>query len=349
MGDYAYINARVRALRGDLLDQRAYEQLLVQPDIPSARDCLARTVYGKRVGDIPGGAPIMVLEEWLREEWSRTVSKLHRMTEGRSREHLEVVLGRWEVENIKAILRGKRADIGISEILATVLPTGLFDGPALAELARQPSIQAIVDLLTTWRSHYARPLREALRAHRELKGLEPLELALDHYYFEDAMRRLEEGNHSALLLRKLIGLLIDRVNLLTAFKIFSGGATSRSEIPNYFIKGGIHLPIQVYDALVRAQGLMEVIEVIRKTPYSSSVKGLEGEQRGIPSSLRLERGLDQIILERVRAMGSSDPLGIGLLVGYLLQKYHEVGNLRMILRAKAYGMYSEDVRSLLVM
>ena len=65
--------------------------------------------------------------------------------------------------------------------------------------------------------------------------------------------------------------------------------------------------------------------------------------------MRLERGLEQIILERARAMSSSDPLSIGLLIGYFLQKYHEVGNLRMILRAKAYGVYPEDVRSLLVM
>jgi V/A-type H+-transporting ATPase subunit C len=271
------------------------------------------------------------------------------MTEGRPREHLEILLGRWEIENIKTILRGKKADIGIAEILGSVLPTGVFDEAALAELARQPSIQAIVDLLTTWRSPYAKPLRRALKAQRELKGVESLELALDHFYLEDSIRRLKGGDHNASLLRKLMSLLIDKVNLLTAFKISSQGVASLPDIPNYFIDGGAHVPIQVYDAMVRARDLREVVETIRKTPYAEAVEGLEREQGGVSPSVRLERGLDRIILHRVKAMSWSDPLGIGLMAGYLFEKYHEIGNLRIILRSKTYDMYSEDVRSLLVL
>jgi vacuolar-type H+-ATPase subunit C/Vma6 len=95
--------------------------------------------------------------------------------------------------------------------------------------------------------------------------------------------------------------------------------------------------------------LREVVELIRKTPYSGIVEGLEREQVGIPTSVRLERGLERIILDRARVKGSSDPLGVGLMIVYLWQKYHEVGNIRIILRAKTYDMYPEDVRSLLVM
>jgi V/A-type H+-transporting ATPase subunit C len=348
MDDYAYINARVRALRSELLGQRVYEELLALPDLRAVRDYLAHTAYGTGSGEVPEPIPIQTLEEWLRGHWSRTLAKVYRITDGQPRELLEILLGHWEVENIKAIIRSKKADIGVSEILATVLPVGVFDEASLAELARQPSIQAIVDLLTTWRFSYAKPLRIALRGQKELKGVESLELALDHYYLEDAMRRLKDGNHNASLLRKLMGLSIDRVNLLTAFKISSQGVAFLPNIPNYFIQGGDHVPIQVYDAVVRARGLREVVETIRKTPYVDSVEGLEREEGGVSPSLRLERGLDRIILHQAKAMSWSDPLGIGLMASYLLQKHHEVSNLRIILRSKAYDMYPEDVRSLWV-
>ncbi len=349
MDDYAYINARVRALRSELLSQRAYEELLALPDLRAVRDYLGRTAYGMGPGEVPERTPIQVMEEWLRDHWSRTITKVYGMTEGQPRELLEILLGRWEVENIKAILRGKKADMGMPEILAAVLPTGIFDEAALAELARQPSIQAMVDLLTTWRSSYAKPLRMALRGQRELKGVEPLELALDHDYFEDAIRRLKSGDHNASFLRKLIGLVIDKVNLLTAFKISSQGVATLSEIPKYFIEGGEHVTVQVYDAMVRARSLREIVETIRKTPYADAVEGLEREQGGVSPALRLERGLDRIILYRVKAMSWPDPLGIGLMAGYLFQKYHEISNLRIILRSKIYDMYPEDIRSLLVM
>jgi V/A-type H+-transporting ATPase subunit C len=348
MDDYAYINARIRALRSELLGQRAYDELLALPDLRAVRDYLGRTAYGMGPGEVPARTPIQSLEEWLRGHWSRTITKIYGMTDGESRELLEILLGRWEVENIKGLLRGKKADRGIPEILAAVLPTKVFDEASLAELARQPSIQSMVDLLTTWRSSYAKPLRIALRSQRELKGIEPLELALDHYYFEDVVRRLKRGDHNAGLLRKLMGLVIDKVNLLTAFKISNQGVASLSEIPKYFIEGGEHVPIQVYDAVVRAQGLREAVETIRKTPYAESVEGLEREQGGVSPSVRLERGLDRIILHRVKAMSWSDPLGVGLMACYLIQKCHEISNLRIILRSKVYDMYPEDVRSLLV-
>jgi V/A-type H+-transporting ATPase subunit C len=349
MDDYAYINARIRALRSELLSQQAFEELIALPDLRAVWDYLGHTLYGRESAEIQEGPSIQVLEERLRNHWSRVVAKVHRVTEGRPREHLEILLGRWEVENIKSILRGKKADIGIAEILGSLLPAGFFDQASLAELARQPSIQAIVDLLTTWRSPYAKPLRRVLKAQRELKGVESMELALDHYYLEDAMRKLKGGDHNASLLRKLMGLWIDRINLLTAFKISSQGVASLSDIPNYFIEGGEHVPIQIYDAVVRAHSLMETVEVIRKTPYASAVEGLEREQGGITPSVRLERGLERFILEKVKAMSFPDPLGFGLMAAYLFQKYHEIGNLRIILRSKTYDMYSEDVRSLLVL
>jgi V/A-type H+-transporting ATPase subunit C len=350
MDDYAYINARIRALRSELLGQRAYEELLTLPDLHAVRDYLGRMAYGMAPGEVlEHHTPIQIMEEWLRNHWSRVVMKMYGMTDGQPRELLEILLGRWEVENIKAIFRGKKADMGMPEILAAVLSTRVFDEASLAELARQPSIQAMVDLLTTWRSTYARPLRTALKGQRELKGIESLELALDHYYLEDAIKRLKGGDHNASFLRKLMGLVIDKTNLLTAFKIASQGVASPAEIPEYFIEGGEHVPIQIYDAVVRARGLREVVETIRKTSYADVVEGLEREQGGMSPSSRLERGLDRIILHRVKAMSWSDPLGIGLMAGYLFQKYHEISNLRIILRSKIYDMYPEDVRSLLVM
>lgn len=348
MDDYAYINARIRSWRGGLVDRQTYEAMQGQPDVSAVRSFLSPTIYGKRFEDIPAD-DVGALEEALRREWSQSVLRLHRITDGLPREHLEILLGRWEVENLKAILRGKRADIGVSEILATVLPTGIFDEAALAELAQQPSIEAIVDLLTTWRAPFAKPLKAVLKGQRELKGLESLELALDHYYFRDAVGRLEEGGPDAALLQWVIGLMIDKVNLLTVVKISREGVATPSQIPHYFVEGGKYISLALYHSIIGAKEQREILELIKKTPYSGVVERLEREGEGILLSVRLERELERAIMDKVRVMSHFDPLGIGLMIGYLFQKYHEICNLRILLRAKAYDMYPEDIRPLLVL
>jgi V/A-type H+-transporting ATPase subunit C len=349
MDDYPYINARIRAMRADLLGAEIYDGLLGLPDIERVRDALGTTLYGKALGEAAGRVSIVVMEEGLRHEWLRAVQKLHGIANGRPGELLEILLGRWEAENLKAILRGKKADAGMTEIMAAVLPTGVMDEAALAELARQPSVQGVVDLLATWRSHYARPLRRVLKSQHELKELEPLELALDHYYFENAIAKLEDPDQNTRHLRQFMGLLIDRVNLLTAFKISTGGGASRSDVLSYFLPGGGDLPITVYSDMTRARNPGEMIEAARKTQYLDILQALERERRGVPASAWLERELDRFVLKKARAMGLSDPLGIGLMISYLHQKYHEIGNLRIILRGKAYDMYPEDIRAMLVM
>jgi V/A-type H+/Na+-transporting ATPase subunit C len=348
MDDYPYINARIRAMRSDLLAPRFFDDLLSLPDAASVGHSLVNTVYSRVVGDLSAHDPVSGLEGGLRQEWSRAVNKVHGMASGKPRELLEIFLERWEMENLKGILRGKKAEAGVAEIMTGVLPTGILGEGALAELARQPSLQVVVDLLATWRSHYAGPLKKAMKSRHELNELEPLELALDRDYYENAVKNLEGGSRQGRLVRPFMGFLIDRVNILTAFKISTGGGTTRPETARYFLEGGLDFPFTVYSRIVQSRDIREMVDSARNTSYGDLFQGLEDTQRRLPSSAWLGGELDRRVLHRAKSVGLKDPLGMGLVVGYLFQKYHEIGNLRIILRGMNFEMYPEDIRSLLV-
>ncbi|MHB8481954.1 MAG: V-type ATPase subunit [Nitrospiria bacterium] len=347
MDDYAYLNARVRSLRYDLLGNRVYEELMNLPGVSSAGEILGKTVYGKCLPDSPEFPSLNQLEEGLREEWVRTANKIYQMTGGVARVYLEVLMGLWEVENLKTILRGKTHHFGEREILSALLPIGSLNQPALAELVRQPSVEGIMDRLAAWRSPYTKPLRKVLKGQPELKSLYSLELFLDHYIFEDTVKKLKNGDQEAVLFGRLIGLIIDKSNLLTAFKLFREKTDSRFNSMDCFIQGGNHLNLGIFQEIIKTDNLNNVVEIIKKTPYSEAVRELNTEG-GILPALRLELGLNRLILRRARRMGIDEPLGFGLIAGYLLQKYYEGINLRVILRTKAYGMYDSDIRSFLV-
>lgn len=351
MGDVPYLNARLRAWRANLLTIPLYETLLHLSDLGGLREALERTVYGKRFDTLPADAAVARLEELLRNEWSQTVARLRRIAGEVPGAVLDIVLGRSEVENLKTILRGKQAKIGSADLVAALLPAGSLDEAALAELARQPSAEAIVALLAAWRSPYARVLKAALREAREHRlesALGGMELALDRFYFSSARERLGGEDQQSRLVRAWLGLLIDRVNLHVAFKLFGVGAGA--EMERLFIDGGSGAPLSCCRAVARAHDLGEAAQALEGSRYGALAPELMEE---LPEGrflrwARLERSLDRLILGRIRLMARADPLGIGLLLDYLPRKYQEIVNLRLLLRAKVHGIASEEARLLLV-
>lgn len=347
MDDYGYVNARIRALRHDLLSREVLGELAGAPDLISARRRLEATAYGPGLLGVPSDAGIEALEAWLRREWTRSIQRLYGFTDGGTRADLELFLRRFEVENLKAVIRGVQAGVGQTEILASVLPTGIFDESALAELARQPSVRSIADLLFTWRLDWARPFRKTIGRDPDLRSLEPLEVALDRFYFESTILRLETLGDSAASLAPLVRLFIDRANLLTASKISSHGVLLGAEAVRYFIEGGETISRTEFEAIAQARDAEAFAGRVARTGFSEIAPRL-GQESAVSSTVRLERLCDQVVLDRANRIGRSDPLGPGLMVAYLFSRHHEITNLRLVLRAKAYQMYADDVGLLFV-
>jgi vacuolar-type H+-ATPase subunit C/Vma6 len=65
----------------------------------------------------------------------------------------------------------------------------------------------------------------------------------------------------------------------------------------------------------------------------------------LPTDLvAFERELDLYIARKLRARYLGDPLGLGIVIGYLAMKSSEVANLRLIARGKVLGLPREAVR-----
>ena len=79
------------------------------------------------------------------------------MSDGDPRESVTMLLGYWDAYNLKTILRGKQFLLSPEEIVRSLIPAGYYDEPALWELARQPSLRAVAELLLTWRTPHAAP------------------------------------------------------------------------------------------------------------------------------------------------------------------------------------------------
>ncbi len=338
MDDYAFVMARVRALRRRLRPAAVLVRLALAPGRPPVRELL----------DLPADSTAAAVEDRLRAEWGEAVARLRGFTSGLARAHFEAFLVTREADNLKAILRGIRAGASWTEIHGATLPAGDLEEAALAELARQPDAEAVARMLASWRSPWAAPLRLALPGHREAENPAEVERALDRH----ALQRVtalagEDRAEGAEFLRAWAGLLADRANLRTALARLAAGAAPGPPERD-FLTGGGRIGPEAFGRLAAARSFGELADVLTAGRWKEAGEALRGGAAGLSPATRFERALDRIVLRRVRALARRDPVGPAGLALYLLEWQHDVGNLRVLLRAGDYGMDPEDRLGLLV-
>lgn len=354
MDDYAYLNARVRAMQSRLLGREEYDALLAQDTTGGIVENLRGSPYAEaleRVVAAPGTRarpdPEAQFDEALRRDLTGTFAKLRHLASDRIRELLEAVLFRWDVYNVKTVARGKRAAAPIDEMLAATFPVGILDDIALAELCRTASLAAVVETLATWRMPLARPLREAFQRLGETESLHPVEFELDRFTFVHAFAVAADGDANDAVLRSYVRLLVDRTNLLTALRYLQERTSlSPLEAAHCFIEAGGRFTRSHYDNLVAARDLRHGLSLLAGSPFGWPIGIFSGDE---PLSLpRIERRLDHWVLRHASILARPEPLGVGLVILYTEQKINEVRNLRMIMRGKALGMGTEAIEEWLI-
>jgi len=354
MDDYAYTNARIRAMKGKLFDRPWYEALVAQETnealVESLKDSpyagvLERTI--EKIVAIPRPEASIRIDEALRRDLVWALSKLRRITSDRPRELMEALLIRWDSYNIKTVLRGKRAHARIEEILSSTFPVGVLDEVALAELTRAPTLQAIAATLETWRVPFARPLRRGLKLLEEADIFQPLEFELDRFTFVEALKMVADGDDNDQVVRDFLRRLVDKANLLTALRYLEErSALSPIEAGRHYLEADGRITRTHYQTVVGGRDLRHGLSLLADTPYRW-LAGSFTEQEPVSLS-RVEWRLDRWLINEAIALARRDPLGIGVAMAYVEQKINEVRNLRMTMQGKALGMGPEQIMEWLI-
>lgn len=220
MPDWGYVNARLRGMKTRLITAAEYEKMLKAADL---RD-LAAFVATTGIKPALEAAQIRhegleALEAAFKSDFTAACRKVLSMSEGEQKKLIGILLRRWDVFNVKTILRGKHSNTSPVELLRTVVPAGEFDALALQEMASQPGVKEVVDLLATWGSPLAEPLVENLEAYFSDKNLLRLELALDKFQFTRALKETAGPGSNKRLVRELLRSEIDLANIMAKIRL----------------------------------------------------------------------------------------------------------------------------------
>lgn len=340
MGNYPYVTARVKAKKALLLKPEVYDRLL-QMSIPGIARFLGEGQYSEEMvalGTRYDGVDLV--EMATRDNLAKVFTQIIEFSEGPLQEMIAGFLDRWDVWNIKTVLRGKFYGAPASEIAEDVVPAGSLSRSFLESLAEMEELEEIITALQD--TPYGHLLVGLPASLETLPSLAPYEDLLDKVFYENLLAAVPPATEPTKLFHNFVRSEIDVVNLKTLLRTRGLDAVEERQI---FIGGGRTFTV---DELRELAGLEwpALLERLRDAPFHEVL--VPHLQEDPPRLDRGVRALERWYLQQAGRGANLHPLSVIPVLSYVIGKTTEVENLRIIARGKAAGLETDRIRELLV-
>jgi V/A-type H+-transporting ATPase subunit C len=335
---YAYGTARVHAMKVKLFPKETYAKLLVM-DLPEIARFIEESEYKAEVDELARTYSGIDLVEFATHlNLARTFTKLMEMTMGEPHDLIVEYLRRWDIWNIKTILRGKTYGASDEEIVRILVPSGELSREFLQTLVRKPSVEEVIAALKG--TVYHDLIKDIDYTESSMK----VEDELDKFYYARMVDFVSRIGGSSLYLT-VIKMEIDVANLKTLFRLKNAGI-SGSRVLEYVIPSGLYLSDKEIETMAEAP-FDEFVALLSKYRYWSAISDIVTQRMGSLSKIELR--LNKYLNEHVWGISTFNPLTVLPMLGYMLSKDAEVDNIQAIVRGKEAGLPQEIIKDHLVM
>lgn len=327
--DFGYINARVRGMSSRLLGPETYTAALAADDFRAFTTVLAQTPYGTDLEEAQArDQGLRAVDRALANHLFETTRSLLSFSDGVPREMIAALLGRYDLEDLKTIVRAKHAGRTESDIAAKLSGAGDIRPVTLEAMLAAPDVPAAAQALAVARHPLARPFVRAARAYAGGGDLFALELALDRAYYAGLVERAERRDTSDVF-ERYVQQLVDAANLRTALKLEGRGG----DLDVYYLPGGREVGRDEFQNIA-SEGVPAL---------SSLGTGTFSEVAQATDRADAERRIRVALDVAARRAALHDPLGIGVVIRFIRAKENEAAKLRLLARGAFYHVPREDL------
>ena len=342
---YASVHARVRAMYATMLDAASWQRLCEAATLSALLQVLKGTVYGpylEAVGDqnLTSRRAVYQLRRHLADAFS---SVIHAVPGG-ARPLVTQLYRLYEVDNLKALLRGVTSGASWDQIRYVLFPLGAFTVLPAQEMAEASDVPSAIERLRG--TPYYGTLAHAMERYHAERSLFPLEVALDLDYWREMWHDIHGlAPRDRAQAKRLVGSLIDTSNLMWAIRYRVYHHLAEEEIINYTLPFGYRVQDRDIRAIAAGAEIAPIVNQIYPELHESALQ-LDEPHSGLPE---LERHLQQRVAKACRTAFVGYPFHIGIPLAYLLLTALEVQDLTVLVEAKALGLSAERYRSHLIM
>lgn len=337
----AYLNTRVSLYASRLWPDAALDTLVGVAD-----DAVADTLIRRGLPQLAAGPdPQTGRQQDSRSLEQRIIAQildetrvLIRPLSGPARAFLSFWTARFEISNVKTLLRSKLTGERPAAVLARLTPMGAFGRLDNPDLAHAEDVGELLRRLEA--GPYAGIVRHARRAFGQNPDPFILDAALDHGYYEGLVLRAQPLEDSeGMPFRTLMAQLIDRINLVWLLRYRFNYKLPPAQV--YYLLVGSRYSLS--SARLRELAALESLDAILAALPAAWQIQLAGVT-DIPGVFaRMEHAAAE---QALRVLHSGAP-GMARAFAYLILRERDLRAVRAVLRGRHLGLAETTIRQAL--
>ena len=341
-GNYSYTSARVKAKKSKLLKEEDYNKMLMM-SVPEISHYISDAGYPTETADLGNRyeGPSLVQPATSANMAKAFRSILNSSTGALSR-MVNAYLTKWDFENLKTIMRGKKYGLPIEEIREDLVPAGNL---SMDDLDKMLSLTTIEDILAAFskKIHIVVP-DDVISSYKTNGILGSIEDVLVKEYYKNLLASISSSDRPTQIFRTYIKTCIDLKNVETVLKFKADGITG-DVVVEYWIPGGTEVDEKVMSQLAAAQDIQAAVNEMQQLRMYSEIKDSLSQDSTI---LDVVGVINKYRVELANKVGHMYPLSVIPVVDYMIHKENEVRNIRMIAHGTDSGLDRDTMKKLLV-
>ncbi len=340
-GNFPYVTARVKARRALLLPKESYDRFL-QMEIPEIARYLGEQQYKDEL--LALGARytgVDLIEMAITRNLEKTYTQIYEFSEGQLKIMVGRYLDRYDLQNIKTVVRAKIYGATERDLQEDIIPAGSFSREFLEKLIESKDLESIFKALEG--TIYTNALQLLGKRPSEVTAWAEWEDLVSRLYYSELLESITPLNEPNSLMLEFLKREIDIINLKTVLRAWVSKAQFEREI---FLDGGYELSREVLREMLKMdeQQLARTLSAYR---FYKEVAGNLGKVAKSGIGI-LMRSAERAHLREAEHYSHIHPLSILPVLDYIIRKDREVQNIRIIARGKESNLSAETMRELLV-
>ncbi|AGI84766.1 hypothetical protein MMALV_00090 [Candidatus Methanomethylophilus alvi Mx1201] len=341
-GNYSYTSARVKAKKSKLLKEEDYNKMLMM-SVPEISHYISDAGYSKEMADLGNRYEGLSLVEYATyANMAKAFRSILNSSTGALSRMVNAYLTKWDFENLKTIMRGKKYGLPIEEIREDLVPAGNL---SMDDLDKMLSLTTIEDILAAFskKIHIVVP-DDVISSYKTNGILGSIEDVLVKEYYKNLLASISSSDRPTQIFRTYIKTCIDLKNVETVLKFKADGITG-DVVVEYWIPGGTEVDEKVMSQLAAAQDIQAAVNEMQQLRMYSEIKDSLSQDSTI---LDVVGVINKYRVELANKVGHMYPLSVIPVVDYMIHKENEVRNIRMIAHGTDSGLDRDTMKKLLV-
>jgi V/A-type H+-transporting ATPase subunit C len=339
---YSRVLAKIGAERGKLLSEAKLKALTESKSLQELTAQLRDSSYQEQIARVSLPLSSRKLERAFNESLIETYLKIVKNSPKKVKEYLDLYLLRFEIENIKALIKAISAKLDAEDKIAKVyvsVENYLENRKVMEEAQKATSIRQVVNVFSN--TKYASALSMGLQSYEESGSTMCFDVFIDKAFFErlyDCYERLpkKEKPHAY----SYASIDNDSFILLTLL---------RGKALNYdanWLRMAVHhnimgLSRETVEAIVSSADFESALKIVLKSCYAKFFRKATDSEETIAGA---EKAFSKAMFQKAKASVITEIFNIGSALSFMTQKKVEVQNLTALSLGLEASIKPEDIQ-----